>query len=126
MKLTKSRLNQIIKEEVTKLGELQNEDVRALRRTYQEYAHWLRSRPNDANKPTIDSLASYLILTQPKSKITMKYNPSLGNGAAADEIANSGQLRLAAEALEVDAKILYAKVREEERNLAARQQQAAR
>ena len=56
----------------------------------------------------------------------MKYNPSLGNGAAADEIANSGQLRLAAEALEVDAKILYAKVREEERNLAARQQQAAR
>ena len=91
------------------LEELQNEDVRALRRTYQEYAHWLRSRPNDANKPTIDSLSLYLISTQPKSKTTMKYNPSFGNGDLADEIANSGQLKSAAEALEVDAKALYAK-----------------
>tara|TARA_R110000765_G_scaffold37577_1_gene83119 strand:+ start:2253 stop:3230 length:978 start_codon:yes stop_codon:yes gene_type:complete len=103
------------------LEELQNEDVRALRRTYQEYAHWLRSRPNDANKPTIDSLSLYLISTQPKSKTTMKYNPSFGNGDLADEIANSGQLKSAAEALEVDAKALYAKVREDERKLASRQ-----
>jgi len=130
MKITKQQLKQIIKEEITKLGEQSTRPDRATQSLRQDYDIWLAKRPNDAGRYPIDSAALFLLLSQPAHKIQIKYNPDLGNGDLADEIASSGKLTMIAKGLEtnrgpLDAKELYRKLREEEKKLAVHQHQAA-